>query len=65
MRELMLSEIECISGGGKEAEVESGTLAKPFRGDSEKGKWGNDIAGALNALGGWIGRSIWDMTHKK
>ena len=61
MRELMLNEIEFISGGGGE----SGTLDRPFRGESEAGRWGNDIAGALHSFGGWLGRSVYDLVHRK
>jgi len=61
MIELSLNEIDQISGGAKTPK--SGTLARPTRGESEKGRELNDLAGALDALGSKIGIGIYDWIH--
>lgn len=61
MRELTVKELEFVSGG--RVNVSAPSLSKPTRGESELGKQINDIAGMLDALGSWIGISIFDWTH--
>lgn len=58
MFELTMEEIDSVSGGVAKA----GTLARPTAGESEPGRIANDIAGALNAFGGWLGCKIY-WTH--
>jgi hypothetical protein len=60
MQELTMAEVLMVSGAGK---AESGTLSRPTRGESEYGRMVNDIAGALNIFGGWLGCKVWDWTH--
>ena len=56
MRELTLNEVESVSGAG--------TLHDPVTNpQSEGGKFINDVAGALNEFGSWIGISIYNATH--
>jgi hypothetical protein len=57
MNELTMQEIEFVSGG-------AGTLKRPVENpESELGKQINDIAGALNDLGRYLGGKIYDWTH--
>jgi len=59
MIELNCHEIENVSGGRP-----AGTLRRPVADpESELGRQINDIAGALNDFGSWLGSSIYDWTH--
>lgn len=77
MRELNSFEIEFVSGGGGKGggggskprdgggagQPPAGTLERPTRGESVLGQQINDVAGALNSLGHWLGPAIYDVTH--
>ena len=72
MYELNAFEIICVSGGTKKKESEpkggtpepkSGTLTRPTAGESEYGRVFNDIAGALNSFGSWLGCTAYDVIN--
>ncbi|XYJ10704.1 hypothetical protein ACSUZJ_01625 [Telluria sp. B2] len=69
MYELSLNEIDQVAGGEKKSKEKtppkSGTLPRPTRGESEAGREFNDLMGMLDALGSWIGISIYDAVHKQ
>lgn len=56
MKKLTDAEICCVSGGGD--------LRQPIDNPkSEIGNLINEVAQALNDLGGWLGRKAYDLTH--
>lgn len=67
MQALTFSEIEFICGAGDKpkAEPKPGTLERPTRGESEYGRNLNDLFGMLTSFGGWIGRTLYDVTHNE
>jgi hypothetical protein len=67
MYELSLNEIDQVAGGEKKKKElpKPGTPKRPTNGESEKGKELNDLAFALDALGSWLGITIYDALHKQ
>lgn len=72
MQVLSASEIAFVSGGiqkvsaaklAKRDPSPSPSLDRPTPGESEVGRQINDAAAALNAFGGWLGRSLYDLLH--
>jgi hypothetical protein len=58
MQELTNQDIDLVSGG---ADREHDIVPEA------KSEWGNlvnDVSNTLGKLGGWIGRSIYDATHR-
>ncbi len=56
MRELNVNEIPAVGGAG--------TLAEPITDpQSEFGKAVNDVAGALNEFGQWLGGWLWEKVN--
>jgi hypothetical protein len=57
MKELSMTEIDVVSGG-------EATLQRPIdKPESELGKQINDIAGAINSFGSFLGGKVYDWTH--
>jgi hypothetical protein len=65
MQLLTHSEIEFVCGAGEKSapEPKPGTLERPTRGESEYGRNLNDLFGLLTSFGGWLGRTLYDVTH--
>lgn len=64
MRTLDIEEIMVISGGNDCSGETSGSLQCPVPNpQSELGKSIDDVAGALNDFGSWLGDKIYDLTH--
>ena len=63
MYELNAFEIDSVNGGAGKAQPKAGSLARPSKGESERGKEFNDIAFALDAFGSWVGITVYDLLH--
>lgn len=63
MQVLTTCEVDFVSGGQSDHYERPGSLSRPTRGESEWGKRFNDVAGALNSFGGWLGRTIYDLIN--